>query len=325
MTSLKDAPDGVTAANVGVVATLSKPVHRDDLVLSLRMALLSEVLREVPVTPPVVSSRERLTGRLLLAEDNLINQKVAIAMLSSAGYVVDTVLDGAAAVRLAAENRYDAILMDCQMPEMNGYEATAAIRANEGTARHTPIIAMTAGARREDRDRCLAEGMDSYLSKPVGKDALLALVARFVHQAAATLTPPEAGAGASEAATINPVMLQEMRVAARTVESGFLTDLVRQFVEDTEPLLVRLGAAFDAGDAETVGRIAHDIRRNGDQLGGRKLVLSCSRLETKAVSGWLGADGRHDLQAVEIDYHDLRRKLTENVVHVASGSGASDE
>jgi CheY-like chemotaxis protein len=117
-------------------------------------------------------------GRLLLAEDNLINQEVALAMLAGTGYRVDTVLNGAAAVDAVAGQDYDAILMDCHMPELNGYEATAAIRAHEGSARHTPIIALTAGARREDRERCLAEGMDSYLGKPVSKDALLASVAR---------------------------------------------------------------------------------------------------------------------------------------------------
>ncbi len=122
-------------------------------------------------------------SRLLLAEDNLINQKVAVAMLSLAGYQVDTVSDGAAAVKAFATGAYDAVLMDCQMPELNGYEATAAIRAHEGTKRHTPIIAMTAGARPEDQARCLAEGMDSYLAKPVSKDALLAVVARAVGRA----------------------------------------------------------------------------------------------------------------------------------------------
>jgi CheY-like chemotaxis protein len=118
-------------------------------------------------------------GRILLAEDNLINQKVAVAMLSGVGYIVDVVNDGAAALEAVAAQRYDAILMDCQMPVVNGYEATIAIRAQEGTGRHTPIIALTASARREDRDRCLAVGMDSYLAKPVSKDALVALVASW--------------------------------------------------------------------------------------------------------------------------------------------------
>jgi CheY-like chemotaxis protein len=117
-----------------------------------------------------------VTGRLLLAEDNLVNQQVAVAILSGAGYQVDTVHDGAAAVQASANKSYDAILMDCQMPELDGYEATAAIRAHQGSLQHTPIIAITAGARREDQERCLAAGMDTYLSKPFNKSTLLAMV-----------------------------------------------------------------------------------------------------------------------------------------------------
>lgn len=128
-------------------------------------------------------------GRVLVAEDNLVNQKVAIAILTNAGYQVDTVSNGAAAVRAVAAQSYDTILMDCHMPEMNGYEATAAIRAQVTGGHYTPIIAMTAGARVEDRTRCLAVGMDSYLAKPISKDSLLALVARFVKKGKATRGP----------------------------------------------------------------------------------------------------------------------------------------
>ncbi len=160
---------------------LSKPVHQSELQTSLLVAL------DTPETAPAaarlgagssLASGTPKKGKLLLAEDNLINQKVAVAMLSGAGYHVDTALNGQAAVDAASSQHYDAILMDCQMPELNGYEATAAIRAHEGHDRRTPIIAMTAGARREDRERCIAEDMDGYLAKPVSKDALLALVAR---------------------------------------------------------------------------------------------------------------------------------------------------
>lgn len=119
-------------------------------------------------------------GRLLVAEDNLINSKVAVAMLSSAGYDVDTAGNGASAVQAAAAERYDAILMDCQMPELDGYEATTAIRAMEVGQPHTPIIGLTAGARREDRDKCLASGMDDYLAKPVRREALVTLVTTWV-------------------------------------------------------------------------------------------------------------------------------------------------
>jgi CheY-like chemotaxis protein len=173
------------AAESGLSASLSKPVHREDLLACLRVAF---GLQEADVAPTEVAARSPSSsgapelGRLLLAEDNRINQKVAVAMLSGAGYRVDTVLNGAAAVQAVAAQPYDAILMDCQMPEMNGYEATAAIRAHEGSDRHTPIIAMTAGAIREERERCLAEGMDSYLAKPVSKEALLAMVAKSMKE-----------------------------------------------------------------------------------------------------------------------------------------------
>jgi CheY-like chemotaxis protein len=135
------------------------------------------------VQPPPESTPDAANtgGRLLLADDNPINRKVAVAMLGRGGYSVDSVVDGAAAVAAAVSQRYDAILMDCQMPVMNGYEATAAIRAHEGAARHTPIIAMTAAARREDRDKCFANGMDGYLAKPVTKEALLETVAASVN------------------------------------------------------------------------------------------------------------------------------------------------
>jgi two-component system, sensor histidine kinase and response regulator len=167
------------AAESEICASLSRPVHREDLRTCLRVVLGLDVPEEAD-RKAAAGPSETHAGRLLLAEDNLINQKVAVAMLSRAGYRVDAVLDGAAAVEAAASEPYDAILMDCQMPELNGYEATAAIRAREGSDRHTPIIALTAGARPEDRERCLAEGMDSYLSKPVSKEALLALVASSV-------------------------------------------------------------------------------------------------------------------------------------------------
>ncbi|MGO9344514.1 MAG: ATP-binding protein [Acidimicrobiales bacterium] len=119
-------------------------------------------------------------GKILLVEDNLTNQKVAVAMLWSAGYSVDAVNDGVQAVKAATAGRYDAVLMDCQMPGMDGYEATAAIREQEGSSRHTPIIALTAGARGADRNHCLSAGMDGYLAKPINKDSLIAIVSEFV-------------------------------------------------------------------------------------------------------------------------------------------------
>jgi two-component system sensor histidine kinase/response regulator len=182
MTSLgRDQGEGFES-EAHSVTILTKPVHESNLLASLLAALGREGGR--PLAAPLVEETAQMSGpgagRILLAEDNPINQKVAVAMLSGAGYRIDTVWNGADAVRAASEHHYDAILMDCQMPELSGYEATAVIRGKEAGAARTPIIAMTAGARREDRERCIAEGMDGYLSKPVSKDALLALVARSI-------------------------------------------------------------------------------------------------------------------------------------------------
>jgi two-component system sensor histidine kinase/response regulator len=300
MTGLGQERDGGGADDSGISATLSKPVHREDLHTCLRVALGLQAadLAATRVTAESPSSAGALqVGRLLLAEDNLINKKVAEAMLSSAGYTVDTVPNGAAAVEAVAEQRYDAILMDCHMPDLNGYEATARIRAYEGPGRHTPIIAMTAGARREDRERCLAEGMDSYLAKPVSKDTLLALVARFVKD----------GPASADEATIDSAVFDELRVLG-AADPKFLADLVKQFVHDTEPLLAQLRDALEIGDPVAVGGIAHTIRGGCGQLGGRRLALTCERLEAKATAACL-SDDQTDLQEVEADYQDLLRAL----------------
>jgi signal transduction histidine kinase/DNA-binding response OmpR family regulator len=179
LTRVGQKPELGSLAECGVTTVLSKPVRQRRLLEAVKATLrLSPRTGELPHHE--VHSVPPRAGRLLLAEDNLVNQKVAVAMLSSAGYQVDTVADGAAAVTASATGGYDAILMDCQMPKLDGYEATDAIRTNEGPSRHTPIVAMTAGARQEDRDRCVAAGMDAFVSKPVDKAALLAKVAELL-------------------------------------------------------------------------------------------------------------------------------------------------
>jgi two-component system sensor histidine kinase/response regulator len=175
--------EGVHGENRGGVTLVSKPIRADRLLASLLRALDIESTRVT--SGRVAQSGQAASGlavsaKILLVEDNVINQKVAAAMLSAAGYVVETVNDGSDAVQAVKDDQYDAILMDCQMPGLNGYEATAAIRALEGSTRHTPIIALTAGARPEDRERCLSEGMDGYLAKPLNRDSLLSIVAQFL-------------------------------------------------------------------------------------------------------------------------------------------------
>jgi CheY-like chemotaxis protein len=311
MTGLGHESGAGDAAASKVSASLSKPVHREDLRTCLRIALgmqAADVAASAATTRRPHETAADEAGYLLLAEDNPINQMVAVAMLSSAGYRVDTVPDGAAAVEAAGAQSYDAILMDCQMPELSGYEATAAIRANEGAERHTPIIALTAGARREDRERCLTEGMDSYLAKPLNKDVLLILLATTIKNGPTTTDPPPTRRESTAEPMIDQAVLSQLSALGEIGVHDFLDRLVHQFVRETEPRLVELREALDAGDATAVGRIAHIIQGSGCQLGGRRLALSCSRLEAKATTGSL-SDARTDLRGVEMDYQDLRRTL----------------
>ncbi|GAC1639395.1 MAG: hypothetical protein NVS4B8_06200 [Herpetosiphon sp.] len=183
----------------GIDAYLPKPVRQSQLFDCLattffKAAITSDVGR-APLPMPTGSARcddqaatigenthqaGEKSIRILLVEDNVVNQAVGTGMLTKHGYAVDIAADGIAAVAAAASNTYAVILMDCQMPTMDGFEATRAIRSQEGPQNHTPIIALTASALEQDRNLCLAAGMDDYLSKPVRSEALHAVLERWL-------------------------------------------------------------------------------------------------------------------------------------------------
>jgi CheY-like chemotaxis protein len=199
VTSSAQSGDAERFARAGFSAYFVKPVRSGMLMEGLAAVLgvmqegtiptgiitrhtLNELLPRpaaVPVNAPPRDGRPGASRRVLVAEDNPVNQLITEKLLQRAGWTVVTVASGNAAVAREAAERYDLILMDCEMPDMDGYEATAAIRSAEGSARHTPIIALTATAMQGDRERCLAAGMDDYVSKPIQVNTLMAVLDRW--------------------------------------------------------------------------------------------------------------------------------------------------
>ena len=163
----------------GIAACRCKPVRQSTLFDCLAGVLAGTPAAAAKTSGAFASAPQgRHAERILLAEDNAVNQKVALGQLRKLGYSADAVANGFEVLEALGRIPYDIVLMDCQMPEMDGYEAAAAIRQREGAARHTWIIAMTANAMTGDRELCLAAGMDDYVSKPVRTDELGAVLGR---------------------------------------------------------------------------------------------------------------------------------------------------
>jgi len=176
LTSFGERGYAATAREVGIAAYLTKPVRQSQL-----FDCVVKIVSTTASTAPVLKHAEKnvkasSNKRVLLAEDNIINQKVALRQLQKLGYRADAVANGREAIEALGRIPYDLVLMDCQMPEMDGYEATAEIRRREGAAKHTAIVAMTANALEGDRDKCLCAGMDDYVSKPVKLEDLNAVL-----------------------------------------------------------------------------------------------------------------------------------------------------
>jgi len=200
LTSSGQRGDGRMFSELGFAAYLLKPVTHRDLTDCLMMVLGTQAEGWRMATQPIVtrhalrSQRHREAHHILLAEDNLVNQKVACRILEKLGYRVDVAADGQATFEAWQSGRYHAILMDCQMPILDGYETTRKIREQEGAGRHVPIIALTAHAMKGADNECRAAGMDDYLSKPIDKEQLQNILNRWLNDAD-EISPEEKAAG----------------------------------------------------------------------------------------------------------------------------------
>jgi two-component system, sensor histidine kinase and response regulator len=264
----------VAAREAGVHHYLQKPVRRARLLETVADALggLTAEPSAEREEPGAAAAR---ADRLLVVEDNVVNQRVLEAMLAKRGFGVDTAGNGREALSMLAAGEYDLVFMDCQMPEMDGYQATGAIRAAEGEGgAHLPVVAMTAHALKGDRERCLAAGMDDYLSKPLRPNELDAVLERWLGAAPAT------AAGAASAAEPGDGLVDDERMRVFRDDYPEIVDqLVDLFVDSTPPLLADLRRAAGDEDAEAVRRAAHKLKGSCQNIGAARLAGLAAAVE----------------------------------------------
>jgi CheY-like chemotaxis protein/HPt (histidine-containing phosphotransfer) domain-containing protein len=278
-----------------------KPVRQSELHDALVRALapaphepyLPDRERSVPPEP----ARQR--GRVLVVEDNEVNQMVAVGTLTKLGYVSDVAANGREAVEAVSEQRYAAVLMDCQMPEMDGFEATREIRRRENGARRVPIIAMTASATAADRERCIAAGMDDYIAKPVRIERIEAALAQWSDDEPPGPSQGEATAPVLGDEVLDPSLLEQLRDLGTDDDGADLfTKMVETFARDSTTRLSALNEAAQTEDFAGLSRLAHIHRGSSAALGATALAFALAALEAASCRSDI-EEARERLQEIE--------------------------
>ena len=292
----------------GTIGFTSREREGSSFWCEVPLAPAAELPAPVPVPGPrrSASHSEAEAPLVLVVEDNPVNQKLAVRILQRLGYRTTTADHGLQALAVLDRGDVDAILMDCQMPEMDGYEATARIREREGDARHTPIVAVTASVLDEDRERCLRAGMDEYLAKPFGPEEIAAVLRRFVAGAPGSVA--DAGAAALAAPDFARGKLDEVivRELLAFTSPEFVRELIDLFVRNTRVELLALRHA--RSDHAERRAIAHKLKGSCFTVGAHALAALCGRVESLPPDA--GADETDAaLAALESEFEEVSRAL----------------
>jgi len=324
---------GGAEANDPVFAgVLAKPVKQSQL-FDMLVSVLTDVDSHHTETDTTSSDEpseklgERHPLRILLAEDNTVNQQIATLVLESLGYRADVASNGLEAVEAVERLPYDLVLMDVQMPEMDGLEATRQIRARpappERGDRPIRIVAMTANAMQGDREACMAAGMDDYLAKPIRPEELAAALEATPRRSDTTTTQvaevaadpnarePTAGLVADEssrAAAIDQRALDRIRAIAP--DGASFSRLISSFADNGAETLAQLVDAGGAGDVENLTRFAHTLKSNAASFGAVELADRCATLESSARAGTID-DLEGQVSSIAAAFEQARRALDE--------------
>jgi CheY-like chemotaxis protein len=261
--------------------------------------------------------------RILLAEDNVVNQKVALRILGRMGYRADVAGNGLEAIEAVARQTYDVVLMDVQMPELDGFEASREINRRWPGARRPRIVAMTANAMQGDRELCAAAGMDDYVAKPIRVEELMAALERCPQRGRtggrarpaavgrAAAGPP--AAEATETAGVDRAVIEQL---TQSMGGPFVAELIGTFGEDARQLIATLRGALAAADLDGFRRAAHSLKSTSETLGASGLAALARELEAMARAGSLtGAGDRVEqlagrYESVAQTLEELRRGLS---------------
>jgi PAS domain S-box-containing protein len=284
----------------GTLEVASQPGRGSTFWFTLQLPLAQEPPAEQPARPgsetgETALASPRWAARILVMDDNSMNQKVARLMLEPFGCQVDVAADGAEAVRMTTLFPYDLVLMDCEMPVLDGFAATREIRRREGSHGGVPIIAMTAYALKGDRERCLEAGMDDYLSKPIEANKLQATLARWLGMTAAGLGEPVLPPAAPEPApapetaagrlVLDPMVLGKLRRMAQATNPAVLEEIIQSFLDDSQTYLAELRQAVNNCTGTTVKSIAHKLKGTSAQVGAQRVAHVAWQLEAREAAG----------------------------------------
>ncbi|CAN5895137.1 hypothetical protein BH20PSE1_BH20PSE1_24490 [soil metagenome] len=275
----------------GIAASLVKPVRASELFDALIRVRQGDARADVSSRGAARPLPASFAGhRVLLVEDNEVNQTVGRVMLGRLGLEVSLANNGREALAAIDQACYDLVFMDCQMPEMDGYEATRSLREKERAAGspRLPVIALTANAMIEDHERCLAAGMDGYLAKPVRLEGLCELLERWLSRSVPSLSAPPAGATSPAAAAIDPTTFAALQACL----GDAFPEIVAAFLTDAPRRITAMKDALAQCDAERLCREAHSLKSTSATLGAGVLSALCRTLEQEAKAGQSARAGR---------------------------------
>jgi CheY-like chemotaxis protein/HPt (histidine-containing phosphotransfer) domain-containing protein len=304
LTSTIDTVTKREAGVLGVASYLYKPVKQSQLFEAILAALSGSLMGSRRAAKKVLldgTLAQRIPLRILLAEDNAINQKVGVLMLSKLGYRVDLAANGLEVIEATSERSYDVILMDLQMPEMDGIEATRRLRLPGALANRPRIIAVTANVMQSDRDMCIAAGMDEFIGKPMNIDNLVAALVRAGSAigVAADGTVSASMSGDQPAAApqgfpvrtvqIDHEALDKLRILLAEEGEGAFARFVLEHVQNARGLLKTIQTSIASGNIEETRRAAHSLKSSSAMFGATDVSQCAAELEAASHHGHVPA------------------------------------